>query len=164
MQIYRNPETILPCPLEGAENVLPTRARQEGLAIPHIDSPPRDRQSDPIESSTCDVCEIVFGLDGGEGSEPVEGEGRGRLSEHAGRGVSGGLTYDESVIVALQLAESAVCRVCCHQGAECPLIDCASSRVWLEECRGNEGFQHKPSANIDTDERTGVPRQCREHD
>ena len=159
MQIYRNPETILPCPLEGAENILPARAGQEGFAIPHVDSPPRDRQSDPIQSSTCDFREILLGLNGEKG-----GEEKGRLSEHAERGVSGGLTYDESVVVVLQLTEPAVCRVCCHQGAECPLIDCASSCVWLEECRGNEGFQHKPSANIDTDEWTGVPRQCREHD
>ena len=140
MQIYRNPETVLPCPLEGAENVLPTRARQEGLAIPHVDSPPRDRQSDPIQSSTCDFCEILLCL---------EGEG-GRLSEHAERRGSGGLTYDESVIMALQLTEPAVCRICCHQGAERPLIDCASRNVWLEECRRNKRLQYKPSANIDT--------------
>jgi len=61
-----------------------------------------------------------------------------------------GLTYDESVIVVLQLTEPAVCRIRSHQGAECPLIDRASAGVWLEECRGNEGLQHKPSANIDT--------------
>jgi len=162
VQIDRNPETILSGPLEGTENVLPARAGQEGLAIPHIDSPPRNRQSDPIQSSTCDFCEILLSLDDGEGDEPVDGQGR-RLSERAERGVSGNLTYDESVIVVLQLIEAAVCRVCRHQGAKRPLIDCASSCVWLKECRGNEGFQHKPSANIDTDEWTGVPRQCRGH-
>ena len=43
MEIYHNPETILPRPLEGTQDVGPTRAGEERFAFPHIDSPIGDR-------------------------------------------------------------------------------------------------------------------------
>ena len=65
MKIYQNPQSVLPRPLEGTEDVLPGRANHEGLAIPHVNGPPRDRDSDPIQSSACDLREVLLGLDDG---------------------------------------------------------------------------------------------------
>ena len=64
MKIYRNPDTVLPCPLEGAQNVLPAGAGQEGFASPYINSPPGNRQSNPIETCACNFGKILFNLDG----------------------------------------------------------------------------------------------------
>jgi hypothetical protein len=70
MEIYRNPKSVLPRPLEGTEDVLPARARQEGLPFPHVDSPPGDRQSNPIQPSARYFCEVLLGL-GGKRGEPI---------------------------------------------------------------------------------------------
>ena len=43
MKIYHNPKSVFPRPLEGAQDVLPGRANQEGFAFPYVDSPPGDR-------------------------------------------------------------------------------------------------------------------------
>lgn len=64
MEIYRNPKTILPCPLEGAEDVLPARARQEGFAFPYVDGPEWYWYSDPIKPSTRNLRKVLFGLNG----------------------------------------------------------------------------------------------------
>ena len=64
MEIYQNPKSVLPCPLEGTEDILPGRASHEGFAIPHVNSPPGDRNSDPIQSSACDLRKVLFGLNG----------------------------------------------------------------------------------------------------
>jgi hypothetical protein len=64
MQIYHNPKTVFPCPLEGAQNVGPTGAGQERFARPYFNSPPGDGQSDPIKSRARDFSEIYFGLGG----------------------------------------------------------------------------------------------------
>ena len=39
VQIKHNPKTILPRPLEGTQDVGPTRALEERLARPHVDGP-----------------------------------------------------------------------------------------------------------------------------
>ena len=64
MQVNRNPETVLPRPLEGAKDVLPARAGQERLITPDVDGPEGDRQSDPIQPGACNLREILLGLDG----------------------------------------------------------------------------------------------------
>lgn len=63
MQIYRNPKAVLPRPLESAEDILPACTREERFAIPDVDGPPRDGQSDPIQASARDLGKIFFGLD-----------------------------------------------------------------------------------------------------
>ena len=62
MEIYRNPKTIFPRPLEGAEDVLPARARQEGFAFPYVDGPERNRYPDPIKPSTRNLRKVLLGL------------------------------------------------------------------------------------------------------
>jgi hypothetical protein len=79
MQIYHDPETVLPRPLEGTKNVRPTRAGEERFALPHVDSPVGDRQSDPIQPCAGDLGKIYFGLDGKRGKENawINGEREG---------------------------------------------------------------------------------------
>ena len=60
------------------------------------------------------------------------------------------LTYDESIVMALQLSESPIGRICCHECADCPFINRTGVRVPLEELRGNKRFQHKPPPKIHT--------------
>ena len=62
MEIYHDPKTVFPCPLEGAQNVLPTGAGEERFTFPYVDGPPRDGKPNPIESSACDFGEIQLGL------------------------------------------------------------------------------------------------------
>lgn len=72
MQIYRNPKTVFPRPLECTEDVLPTRAGQEWLAFPHVNGPPGNGYSDPVQPSACYLCEILLGLDGNRAEEACE--------------------------------------------------------------------------------------------
>ena len=58
MEINGNPNTVFPRPLEGAQDVLPRGAGQERFTCPYINSPPRNWQPDPIESSAGDFGEI----------------------------------------------------------------------------------------------------------
>ena len=67
MEIYQNSKSVLPRPLEGAEDVLPRRACHEGLAVPHVNSPPGDGDPNPIQSSACDLREIFLSLCGKRG-------------------------------------------------------------------------------------------------
>ena len=147
MEIYHNPKTVFPCPLEGAQNVLPTRAGQERFTIPYVDGPPRDGQPDPIESSACDFGEIYFSLCS-QGRKGVEegmcGVGKGVLHEMLQKS----LTHDECIVVLLQLVKSAVCLVSCHECTDRPLID--RTGVFLVECRRDERFQHEPPSKIHT--------------
>ena len=43
VQIKHNSKTILPCPLEGTQDVGPTRALEERLSGPHVDGPEGNR-------------------------------------------------------------------------------------------------------------------------
>ena len=45
-----------------------------------------------------------------------------------------GLTYDECIVMILQLTKSTIRRVGRHEGADRPLIDGASASVPLEQC------------------------------
>ena len=63
MEIYRNPKSVFPRPLKGAEDVLPGSAGHEGLTLPYIDGPPGDGDPDPIQPSACDLRKILLGLD-----------------------------------------------------------------------------------------------------
>ena len=42
MQIYHDPDTVLPRPLEGTQDVRPRRAGEERFTFPYIDSPEGD--------------------------------------------------------------------------------------------------------------------------
>ena len=79
-------------------------------------------------------------------------------------GFPGGLTYDKSIIMALQLSEPAIGRISRHQGADRPLINRARVGVSLEDARGDKGLQHEPSANVDTVMEGRDVRRCRGHD
>jgi len=61
-----------------------------------------------------------------------------------------GLTYEESIVMALQLRETAICRVCRHECADRPLINGTGICVSLEEVWGDKRFQYKPSSEIHT--------------
>ena len=52
--------------------------------------------------------------------------------------------------MGLQLGEPAVRCIRRHQGANRPLINGTSVGVSLEERRGDERLQHKPTADVDT--------------
>ena len=80
----------------------------------------------------------------------MRGEQRGIGQDVPNAEFQDGLTYDESIIMALQLGESAIRRVGRHQSADRPLINCAGVSIPLEEVRGDKGLQHEPSANVDT--------------
>lgn len=67
MEVYQDPKPVLPCPLEGAKDVLPGRAGHEGFTVPHVNGPPGDGYPDPIQSSACDLREIFLSLCGKRG-------------------------------------------------------------------------------------------------
>lgn len=50
--------------------------------------------------------------------------------------------------MALQLRQPAICRVCCHQCADRPLINRTEVCISLEEVWGDKRFQYKPSTEI----------------
>jgi len=58
------------------------------------------------------------------------------------------LTYDESIVMALQLTESAIGRIRYHECADRPFINRTGVRVPLEEFRGDKQFQHKSPSKI----------------
>ena len=85
-----------------------------------------------------------------------------------GKGVSHeglkSLTYDECIVMMLQLVKSAACLVSCHECADRPLINRTGISVFLEERRGDERFQHKPPSNIHTVMDGYMSRRFREYD
>jgi len=52
--------------------------------------------------------------------------------------------------MALQLTESAIGRIRCHECADRPFINRTGIRVSLEELRGDKRFQYKPPSKIHT--------------
>ena len=62
VEVEVDPDTVFPCPLDGFEEVGPTCPREEWFAIPYLDRPEREGQSDPVQPCCCDLCKVIFGL------------------------------------------------------------------------------------------------------
>lgn len=62
-------------------------------------------------------------------------------------------THDKGLVMFLQLAETAICRVKGHVGRQTPLVDSGPSRevhVRLEESGNDERFGHEPATEVNT--------------
>jgi hypothetical protein len=66
---------------------------------------------------------------------------------YGGEGKGGEGTYDERVVVVLELGEPAAAGVGGHGCGECPFVDCGC--VFLVERGGDEGFEDEPAAEVD---------------
>ena len=75
------------------------------------------------------------------------------------------MTYNECIVMLLQLVKSTACLVGCHKCADRPLVGRTGAGIFLEECRRDERLQHKPPSNIHTVvNRRDMWKRFRDHD
>jgi hypothetical protein len=62
VKIQVDPQTVFPRPTESFQHVSPSDSTKERLSLVSFDSPPSERNSNPVESGSCDLSEIFLSL------------------------------------------------------------------------------------------------------
>lgn len=62
VKIKLDTKTIFARPVKRFERIFPTGLSKEWFIIPNVDSPVRNGQTDPVESSACNLGEIFLRL------------------------------------------------------------------------------------------------------
>jgi hypothetical protein len=138
MKVDLDTQAVFTRPLESFKDILPAGTGHERFVAPCLDRPERNRDPDPIQTGASDIGKILLSL---KHDSSVLASVRPRDGFY--------VTHDESFVVVLKLRKPTTAGIRGHRYAEGPLID-GLRLVFLEKRRGNEGFENKPTTEVES--------------